>query len=111
MCVCVCVYACKISEYIEKIFSSKRDQCIEPTYTSHWHVSSRPEREACRYRIQRFLGSRGAIPQTICKITESFRFERDRKTNKSEEQPKISPTNCIETLAVMTFLRSPHCAT
>lgn len=87
-------------------------------YVTHWHVSSRPEREACRYRIQRFFGiSSGAIPQTICKITESFRFERDRKTKKSEEKDQtqlhwnISSDDifAVAPLCHLPYPSAPHC--
>lgn len=56
-----------------------------------------------------FLGSRaGRFPRRSAKLLKVFDLNATGKPRRVRR--KISP-NCIETLAVMTFLRSPHCAT
>lgn len=57
-----------------------------------------------------FLGSRaGRFPRRSAKLLKVFDLNATGKPRRVRR--KISPSNCIETLAVMTFLRSPHCAT
>lgn len=84
--------------------------------SSLWHVSSRHWGiEGIAFNAFGLFA--WAIPLTISKITESFVFERDRKTKKKASQARgeqsgpQDQSNCIETLAVMTFLRSPNVLT